>query len=279
MCGAADASEPAADAGNWQVERVHREGVVKRGTAVRVFNHYGAVRARRMKENRLAVFAHIQTPTADRPKPDIRLDAMAGLVSVGVPTDVVPALPLVSTQRRVRVDLTVFLPEHSPVHVETHDGLVRTSGVEERVSVRTTTGDVRLSLVADAEVVTQAGNVEIVFERCGRGQDVGVVTETGDVDLRFPRPADAVLTAETSGRLVTDFSVDVTQAASATCKKIRATICEGPEGTRGWWGRLWERLRSAWGGRGRIRVETVSGDLSLYRAAAAWRGGARAERP
>lgn len=257
----------------WTVEKQHEERVLKEGTPVRIYNHYGDVRVRRMKDERVAAFAIVQMP--EKPgtiKPRLMIDDATGLVTVGSPSDTLMAEAMMAPTGDVaRVDLTVFIPEHSRVSIETLGGLVQVSGVSKPVSVRTTSGSVKLAVSGDIDVKSRQGPVDILLKSCGRGQDVSVETSTGTVSMRFPRPADARLRAETAGELQTDFSVSVAQPVTSAKKTIKARIAEGPSGPRGFFGRLLKRVTSPMGLVADISIKSSHGDVELYRAAPEWR--------
>ena len=146
--------------------------------------------------------------------------------------------------------------------VDTGSGNVRLTDVRARsLSIDTGSGDVEVTgAVADVtDVDSGSGGISFTGSRTGRASfdtgsgditvdlsedpgDIAVDTGSGDVTLRLPATTGAVLSLQTSsGGIETEFPVQITRTAS---DELRGTIGDG---------------------RGRIDVESGSGDVRLQR--------------
>ncbi len=133
---------------------------------------------------------------------------------------------------------------HGPkLVVETGSGDVSASGVEtEQLSVETGSGDVRLSGAKAPRVGLETGSGAITVELQGDVDRLDVQTGSGDVAITAPAGLSAELAIDTgSGEIKTDFPLTVTRTAR---DHLRGTVG---------------------GGKGKISVETGSGEIRLLR--------------
>lgn len=137
------------------------------------------------------------------------------------------------------VQITGF--RNGGLNIDTGSGGVEASGIESSdLEIDTGSGDIVLNDVTATRLSLDTGSGSVRATLRTTPGDVRVETGSGDVTLRLPEPVDATVELDTgSGELTIDFPLQLIKKSEGN---IRGRIGEG---------------------KGRISIETGSGDISL----------------
>ena len=161
------------------------------------------------------------------------------------------------------VDFTVRVPAGVRVSVATVTGDVYATGLHSPVRAASVSGNVRVSSDGSVQATSVSGDVEATLGRTG-GESLQFSTVSGDVTLRVPASLDAEFTARTlSGSIESDFPLEIGSMDRGRRRgrdddddddrpRVRVRIGQEAHGTLG-------------RGGPQLRVNTVSGDVSLVR--------------
>ena len=129
-------------------------------------------------------------------------------------------------------------------HFSSVSGDVRVSGVTGRLHASAVSGDVHIKDVSGSVSATAvSGDVNVEIQRLEGSDDMKFSTVSGDVSVSLPSSLDAdVDMSSFSGSIKTDFAVEVRSERFGSRNWARGKLGEGSR---------------------RLRISTVSGDLSL----------------
>jgi hypothetical protein len=273
---AADAAAPAAAPSpeKWVTERLQFEEPVKAGTPIRITNPLGAVQVRRVRDPKLPVFAIIQHEE-NMPAPKVKLLRGPSLHLTVEPPAAAARPDGTSTTHRAacRADLSVFIPDGSPLLVETTRGAVTIKGIRAEVAVTTVSG--RAEIFADGPVraETRSGDIIIIFRTSSRWtHDMELSSVSGNIVARMPRPADCRVRVVAGGELTSDFSAKIRQPVDLREKTADIRVADSPAGARGFWGRVGRRLVHPLRHTPRLTIKTEVGAVKVLRAPPGWIG-------
>jgi DUF4097 and DUF4098 domain-containing protein YvlB len=161
-----------------------------------------------------------------------------------------------------RVDFTVRVPAGVRVSMATVSGDVYASGLHSPVRAASVSGSVHVSTDGPVQATSVSGDVEATMGRAA-GESLRFSSVSGNVTLRVPASTDAEFSARTlSGSIESDFPLELGSTDRRRGRddddddddRVRVRVRIGQEAH----GRL---------GRGgtQLRVNTVSGDISLVR--------------
>jgi lia operon protein LiaG len=140
-------------------------------------------------------------------------------------------------------DVTITTLKNGVLDIDTGSGSVTGSGVEaSRVSIETGSGDIRLTGIAAPQLDLETGSGSVRAELTASIEELSVETGSGDVTINLPDGTSATIDLDTGSG---DFSVDVP-----------VQLIKKGEGS------LQGRIGD---GRGRIHIETGSGDIALVK--------------
>jgi hypothetical protein len=140
-------------------------------------------------------------------------------------------------------DVTVTGHRHGAVEIDTGSGSVTGSAVDASgLEIDTGSGDIRLEGIRVPRLDLETGSGSIRADLAGQVEVVIMETESGDVTLRLPEGTGATLDLDTgSGGFSLDVPVELLKRGEGSLK-----------------GRMGD-------GRGRIHIETGSGDIALVK--------------
>ncbi|MEO8636331.1 MAG: DUF4097 family beta strand repeat-containing protein [Gemmatimonadales bacterium] len=140
-------------------------------------------------------------------------------------------------------DIRVATQKNGELHIDTGSGSVRTSGITTTtLKIDTGSGEIQLGEITATRVSLETGSGSIEARFLTAIEDLKVETGSGDVTLRLPDGLNATVDLETSsGNLTLDFPVQLIRKEE---NSLRGRIGDG---------------------RGRIQVESGSGDISLLK--------------
>jgi hypothetical protein len=104
----------------------------------------------------------------------------------------------------------LFVPQGSPVDIETERDDVEIKGVESDVTVRSIEGDLRLrSIGGRISAKTARGAIAATLETGVTDEPQSLATETGPIEVHLWEDADLQVEIATSGVISTDFSIEI----------------------------------------------------------------------
>lgn len=220
---AAEQSEPE----NPDIERSQLFAQVGAAGTLSIENPFGDVRARfGGYEPRAEILATTQNLRADGVLLEVasKETEEGAEVAVGYPAGALPA----PEGDRSRVDVVVFVPEGVTLEVETKGGLVEAKGLKGDVSIVTETGEVRVKgTTGVVHARTDSGNMNLTFDPALEGPPHRLESVRGDILVFLPETASAVIVAETSAEICTDFSIEIEhRRTEEPSKKAKAEIGE-----------------------------------------------------
>lgn len=127
--------------------------------------------------------------------------------------------------RRGRTDLGIWLPPDLALDIETTDGLVQLKRANAPVRIRTTSGEIEVSVGADLDVESNSGRITARQVSGNWSGTARVVTGKGSILAAVPAFANVHLIAESTGTLGADPGLPV--PISGTPGAMRADVRYG----------------------------------------------------
>lgn len=235
------AQEP--DAESWRIERLDERVELPAGAALEVENPLGEIRVRVGEAGTVEVHAVVQRHAEDGRAPKVAIeDVPSGKKIVATFAAGAPGLASPDFARR-RIDLAVAVPPNTALGLRTDSGLIEVKGGVGNLEAESVSGDVRLWVGRPVRVRTERGAIAAYLLGRSWAQSASFETRTGPIEVELPARADVDLRLETSGRLATDYSVEVE-----------------------WTGRLHKRATGRIGGGGaEVRLRSENGPLAILR--------------
>jgi hypothetical protein len=234
----------AADADGWLLNQ--RTTVID-GVAgeLRVTNTHGNIIVRVWSEARVEVTESIQRHPDDPWRWRLATsETEGGLRIAAVGSGQIESAP--AAWRKRRVDLSLFVPDACRLVVESRHGDITVKKAEAPVQATSVSGDVTLITSGSVAAASDHGAVVVHFQRTTWNGELVLETLTGPIDVTLPPDASLSAALSTSGRLTSDYSMDVAWAPD-TLRKV-ATITIGEPAGRS------------------LRLTTQRGDLALRRS-------------
>lgn len=202
----------------YQHLRAEHQAAIKAGTPVVIVNHFGDVRTRPALANTVEIVSHSQFQHAAKPELVVKDETQQLLIEVVFPAT---SEPLPAGQKVIqRVDLTLFIPNSSPLTVTTEQGLVEVKGHAAPLVVTTDRGEVRFKNSAQTQVKTVQGNIKGTFKGKPSAGKSHIETIHGTVDLRFADQAAYHVQASTKGHITSDYTMKVDWKGRERLKQV-----------------------------------------------------------
>ncbi|CAM2010448.1 DUF4097 family beta strand repeat-containing protein [Acanthopleuribacter pedis] len=198
------AATPAEPTKNYQHVRDEHSAAIKAGTPVKVVNHYGDIRTRPATANTVEMVSHNQFQNTPKPQLNIVNEKDKLLIEVIFPE----AKGDVTGKKIQRVDLTLFIPENSPLTIHGKHGLVEVKGHAARLEIEADRGHVRFKNKAETLVKTVQGDIKGNFKGKPAGKS-HIESIHGTIDLRFADKAAYKVKAVTKGHITSDYTMNV----------------------------------------------------------------------
>lgn len=197
------------EAGETELERKQWKLPVKEGVLMTARNDFGDVRLRKGGRNReMEVFAVFQQLREDgvRLEAEIRDDEFS-IQWAHKPGKNPPPRP---AGDRSRVDLVIRVPEGTELMVETEGGLIEAKGLRADLDLRSRKGEIRFSGVqgrvrADNKIGSITG---VLMPGIVKREEV-FRTRSGAIELWLSPDAHRTVLLRTSGKMTTDFSLEI----------------------------------------------------------------------
>ncbi len=204
------------------IERRNWTGKIKPGDRIDVDNLWGDVRVRFGGDNGMVEYlAVVQPLTPGLARMTVAAEPVAGGLHIvtRVENGVLPA------GAKDRVDLTLFVPKGSPLHVRTLRGLIDISGVKGDVSAESEAGEIGIRTVEGlVHTVNRYGATTVLLERAPEKTDQTFSSLTGDITVSLPAAAEPRVTIGTSGNICTDVSIVITRHPGEEPGKIATAL-------------------------------------------------------
>jgi hypothetical protein len=222
----------------------------------------------------MPVFATVQRKQGD-PKPEFKVQRGPVMhLTVVSPAERPDTSPTSTAHRAAcRVDLSVFIPDKSPLWIETARGSMIVKGIREPVLANSTSGLIEIFADGPVNAVTKSGDIAIVYRSASRWtRDMRLTSATGNIAVRMPRPADCVVRAQAGGDLTSDFSTRVEQPVDSRVKTATIRVADTAKGTRGFWSRAGRRIVHPFRRTPRLTIQSELGSVKVLRAPPGWIG-------
>ena len=199
---------PTQERAGTRIDRVDREFDIDDGvTRIAIDNPWGEINVRGREEREVGIHAVIQhlPPAFPDVKFESHRDGDTLRITVVVTGDAKPdALP-----RAARADLAVYVPNDLALALSTTDARISAKRRSNTIEAKTTTGEIQASSYARLKLATESGQIRAIAIG-KRWQGVSEVsTDSGRIVLLVPTFGDVALSAETGGRLTTNFGLSI----------------------------------------------------------------------
>ena len=184
---------------------------VAEGGTVSVDNPHGNIWVRfGGYEDQVEIIATIQRLEPDLPRLTVQREPGTGRLDVRVRVERKAGDPSPEPERRDRIDLVLFVPIGRRVELSTLDDAIAVKGLKGDLQVRTVKGDVTLRKIEGAvDILSERGKTTAIL---GTGVTDGAQrfeSVTGDIEVTLYEDAVHDLRLATSGRISTDFSLEI----------------------------------------------------------------------
>jgi len=225
----------------WTIDRFHWQGKLEGADTVVVTNAYGDIRARASETDEIEVLAVLQHAEGEKALPVVKVEREAGRIQVTV--------EMPDAKRGIdkrRVDVSLFVPQSARYEARTRSGLIEAKKLASDIKAVTDRGEIRVSTSGTVDLESAHGPVVVTLLRSPWPTVPTVTTVTGAIELWLAQGVEAEVTAETSGLLTTDYSIDVAYDDQTAMKRATARIGAATTG---------------------IRLSSAKGDIRILRSA------------
>lgn len=199
---------PTVERAGARIDRVDREFDIDEGiTRIAIDNPWGEINVRGRDEREVGIHAVIQhlPPAFGDVRFESHRDGATLRIDVVATGDAKPE----ATPRAVRADLAVYVPNDLALALATRDARISAKRRGNTVEASTTSGEIQASSYGRLALKTDSGQIRaIAIGKRWQGASE-VATKTGRVVLLVPTFGDVALTAETGGRLTTNFGLSI----------------------------------------------------------------------
>lgn len=178
---------------------------------VQVENHFGDIRLRKGGlGSEMEIGVVFQQLREDGIRLDMKKFDSGNHFAVGwlvKPSEEIPPTPVGD---RSRADMVIRVPVGASLRVESSDGLIEAKGVEGQLDLHSNKGEIRFNEIrGTVQAESQLGGIRGVLLPGISDQKQEFKTLTGEISLWFSPDAQIDLLLRTSGRITTDFSLNI----------------------------------------------------------------------
>lgn len=216
------------DSGDWQTERLEQSRPLGENDTIEIRNEYGDIRCRAGAVEQVEVLSNSQRLKDDPLMPRIHIGQRDGrmVIEVSFVTDETRTeSPETDEMKRRRVDLTVIMPAEARLVAHTRGGLIEAKGLEREMQADSLSGNIVVSTTATIRARTERGSIKLDLKSDQWEIAPSLETVTGNIEVWLPHVANLTISAETQGRITTDYSIDIRNEAKT--KHISARIGKG----------------------------------------------------
>ncbi len=199
---------PTQTRGDARIDRVDREFDIADGiTRIAIDNPWGEINVRGRDEREVGIHAVIQhLPPAF---PDVKFESHRDGDTLRIDVVVAGGAKPDASPRSARADLAVYVPNDLALALSTTDARISAKRRGDTVEAKTTSGEIQASSYGRLTLETQSGQIRaIAIGKRWQGTSTAS-TDSGRVVLLVPTFGDVALSAETRGRLTTNFGLSI----------------------------------------------------------------------
>ena len=210
---------------NWLIERREQTQSLEDPDLVRVVNPHGEIRVRAHHKPEIFVLYNAQRHRDDAIGPEVEINHKPD--SVEVTTHFEPHKGEVPESfKKRRIDLTVFVPATTPLHLESDSGLLETRGMKGELNMTSTWGDMRTRHAGPLNMKSQYGSLQAMLQDTRWSKDSRIETLTGDILVFVAKNGSLEVEMESHDSFATDFSLTVEKNPETGLKSAKATLGE-----------------------------------------------------
>lgn len=212
---------------HWEIEKYRWKGGIGDNEVIEVTNLLGDVRARLSENDQVSFSAITQRHDEDPHRSDFQVTEDGGRLRIQV-AFVAPEGSDLTRQtadmEKRRVDLTILIPAGARLEARTERGLIEAKGLMSEVVASSTTGDVVVSIDGSVTARTERGKIQAILKNPEWDTAPRLETLTGNISLWLPNGTAALVHAETTGLITTDYSIEVESDPKSDHKTAVAKI-------------------------------------------------------
>jgi hypothetical protein len=248
LTGPAAAEAAPSDAASDVVERTSWEGKIVTSSQLEVTNPFGDLRFRYGGPDRtVGVSAVLQQLDSDGSRLVLQVDDSSDPATISVVrAPGVGPRPAPAADATSRADIVVLVPSGFAVQARTDHGLLECSGLESDVDLETVSGPIRVrGTQGRVTAHSNRGSITVNLVAGATKKLQRITTVTGSIEVWATDSSNLDVTLATSGRLITDVSMQVEHRDREEPDKLASAIVGG--------------------GGARLELASLRGDLSLRR--------------
>ncbi|MDJ0840519.1 MAG: DUF4097 family beta strand repeat-containing protein [Acidobacteriota bacterium] len=218
---------PAQEHGDWVIEKLTWKEEVATGTPIEIVNEYGDIRIRSHGlPNQVEIIANSQRVKTDERMITLEPREVNGgwvinVVYKGKDEDTV------KKRGKRRLDLTLLVPQGSPLTAKTFKGLLEAKGLDAHADLYSERGKIFLRTKSSARVGSRQGNIRTVFQTVKWAQASEFYSILGNIEVELPADASLKVTAATAGHITSDYSMEIQRDRNTFVKNAKITIDDG----------------------------------------------------
>jgi len=192
---------------DWLIERLDWKGEIEPGTTVVLENPYGEIRARGTEDQIVEIVANVQKGKKDDHLIYFKTREEKGKLIVSTIYEGDASLTAKEGGDR-RMDMTIFVPKGSLFIGKTFKDQIDARGLGD-VDVSSERGKIFVRNEGHAKIVTRQGNIRAVLKQVDWSEPVHIESTVGNLEVELPKDASFSATAETAGRITTDYTTTI----------------------------------------------------------------------
>ena len=212
---------------DWMIERGENSLAVGEAKAVRASNFFGNLRVRTSSDASLHAFWITQRHATDPRIPRVELKARDGeiLVHVVYPEDGPASVPDAWKPRRI--DLALLVPPSVPLSLETGEHFAESKGHRAHLDIKSKSGKVKLRVKGSARAHSDSGDIQATFQSKALAADSSISGNSGNIKVILIGDPDMRVAVDTTGRITTDYSIEIDAQPGGARKMALARIGAG----------------------------------------------------
>ena len=199
---------PTQTRGGARIDRVDREFEIADGiTRIAIDNPWGEINVRGRDEREVGIHAVIQhLPPAF---PDVKFESHRDGDTLRIDVVVAGGAKADALPRPARADLAVYVPNDLALALSTTDARISAKRRGNTIEAKTTSGEIQASSYGRLKLATDSGQIRAVAIGKRWQGTSELSTDSGRVVLLVPTFGDVALSAETGGKLSTNFGLSI----------------------------------------------------------------------
>lgn len=212
---------------HWVIERSQLTLAPTGVKTIEIKNAFGSIRTRGSTGSRVEAFAVIQHHQQDQVVPVIQnhRDQDRLILEVVYPEQPQDSsgAPVPGKDKR-RVDLSAFIPDTLNLNIETVDDLAESKGHKAFLKIKTHAGDINLKSKGWVNAASERGGITAIHQNDHWAKSSTYTTQTGSITIVIAETANIEILIDTSGKITTDFSLNIKPHPGSTRKTATAVV-------------------------------------------------------